>query len=225
MTALFDIVEARGLVKTFGPTRALAGVDVSLRAGEVTVIEGPNGSGKTTLLGILSLLVRPTRGTVRFGADDALARADVLRGAIGVLAHAAMVYPDLTGLESLRLSAGLHGVPDPEARIASLRERFEIGPFGDRPTRTYSRGQLQRVALARALLHAPQLLLLDEPSTGLDAASVARLGAAVRTEKERGAIVVLVTHDVALADAIGDRRIVLSRGRVERDVAMQEASA
>lgn len=226
MTASFEIVEAQGLVKTFGPTRALAGVDVSLRAGEVTVIEGPNGSGKTTLLGILSLLVRPTRGTVRFGALDALARPDALRGAIGVLAHAAMVYPDLTGIESLHLAASLYDVRGAEARIASLRERFEIGPFGDRATRTYSRGQLQRIALARALVHEPSLLLLDEPSTGLDAASVERLARAVRAERERGAIVVLVTHDVAFAQSIGDRRIVLSRGRVDASAAQAaEASS
>lgn len=225
MSASFDTVEAQGLVKTFGPTRALAGVDVTLRAGQVTVIEGPNGSGKSTLLGILSLLVRATRGTIRFGAHDATAKPDALRGTIGVLAHAAMVYPDLTGIESLRLSAGLHDVKDAEARIASLRERFEIGPFGERATRTYSRGQLQRIALARALLHEPRLLLLDEPSTGLDPASVERLATAVRVEKARGAIVVLVTHDVALAEAIGDRRIVLSRGRVERDVAGAASSS
>ncbi|AKF08930.1 ABC transporter ATP-binding protein [Sandaracinus amylolyticus] len=217
MTIDFERVDARGLVKTFGPTRALAGVDVALRAGLVTVIEGPNGSGKTTLLGILSLLVRPTRGTVRFGSHDALASADALRATIGVLAHAAMVYPDLTGAESLALAAKLHGVRDADRRIAALRERFEIGPFGERPTRTYSRGQLQRIALARALIHEPRLLLLDEPSTGLDPASVDRLIAAVRVERARGAIVVLVTHDVPLAEAIGDRRVRLSRGRVEQD--------
>ena len=152
----FESVEAKGLVKTFGPTRALAGVDVSLRAGTVTVIEGPNGSGKSTLLGILSLLVRPTRGTLRFGPHDALAAPDALRATIGVLAHAAMVYPDLTGAESLTLAAKLHDVPGADARIAELRERFEIGPFSERPTRTYSRGQLQRISLARALVHAPR---------------------------------------------------------------------
>jgi heme exporter protein A len=217
VNASFDQVEAKGLVKTFGPTRALAGVDMMLRAGEVTVIEGPNGSGKSTLLGILSLLVRPTRGTIHFGNRDAFAQADALRATIGVLAHAAMVYPDLTGIESLALSAALYGVRDAKKAIAVLRDRFDIGPFGDRPTRTYSRGQLQRIALARALIHAPQLLLLDEPSTGLDAASVTRLETAVRTEKERGAIVVLVTHDAAFSDAVGDRRIALSRGRIERE--------
>jgi heme exporter protein A len=213
----FDRVEAKGLVKTYGPTRALAGIDLALRAGEVTVIEGPNGSGKTTLLGILSLLARPTRGTVRFGAHDALEEEGALRARIGVLGHAAMVYPDLTGQESLELAASLHGVSEPRARVAELRERFEIGAFAERPTRTYSRGQLQRIALARALVHRPRLLLLDEPSTGLDAASVERLIDAVAAERARGALVVLVTHDVPLSRAVADRRVVLSRGRLEKD--------
>jgi heme exporter protein A len=210
----FDRVEARGLVKTYGPSRALAGVDLDLRAGEVTVIEGPNGSGKSTLLGILSLLVRPNRGAVRFGTQDALAHADAFRKRIGVLAHATMIYPDLTGIENLRLWAALYDLSDAERRIATVRERFEIGSFGERLTRTYSRGQLQRIALARALLHAPRLLLLDEPSTGLDAGSLERLIDAVRIEKRRGAIVVLVTHDRALAEALGDRRVVLVRGKI-----------
>lgn len=225
MTAPFDFVEAKGLVKTFGPTRALSGIDAHLRAGEVTVIEGPNGSGKSSMLGLLALLMRPTRGTIRFGAHDAFAAPDSFRGHIGVLAHAAMVYPDLTGVESLVLSAALHGVRRPEERIKELRDRFEIGLFGERPTRTYSRGQLQRIALARALIHSPRLLLLDEPSTGLDAASVARLEAAVKNEKERGAIVVLVTHDAALSEAVGDRRLVLSRGRIEREIAVHPSSS
>jgi heme exporter protein A len=213
----YDRVEARGLVKTYGPTRALAGVDVDLRAGEVTVVEGPNGSGKSTLLGILSLLVRPSRGTLRFGDHDAHGEANALRGTLGVLAHAALVYPDLSALESLRFAAELHGLSPAEAdaRIRSLRDRFELGAFADRPARTYSRGQLQRLAIARTLLHRPTLVLLDEPSTGLDAASTARLVDVVKDERARGAIVAVVTHDEGFAAAIATRRVRLSRGRVE----------
>jgi heme exporter protein A len=221
----FDAVRGTDLVKTYGPTRALAGVDVTLRAGEVVVIEGPNGSGKSTLLGILALLARPTRGKVELGAYDASVRLDDLRGRIGVLAHAAMIYPDLTGIESLALAAALHGIADAEARIAALRERFEIGAFAERPTRTYSRGQMQRIALARALVHAPRLLLLDEPSTGLDAGSLARLIRVVQEEKARHAIIGVVTHDLALAEAVADRRITLARGRIEREVATAAAGS
>jgi heme exporter protein A len=209
----YERIEARGLTKTWGATRALGGLDLELRAGRCTAIEGPNGAGKSTLVGILSLLVRPTRGTLRFGEHDALSDPERLRGTIGVLAHAPMVYPDLTGTESLELAAALSGVPGAGARIRTLRERFEIGAFADRPTRTCSRGQLQRIALARALLPEPRLLLLDEPSTGLDARATERLVEAVAAETKRGAIVVLVTHDQALADRCAEDRVALDRGR------------
>ncbi len=210
----FDAVTARGLVKVYGPTRALAGVDITLAAGCVTSIEGPNGSGKSTLLGLLALLARPTRGAIRYGAHDAEHGGPALRARIGVLAHAAMIYPDLTGRENLRLFAELHGLADRGARIAAILARFEVGAFVDRPARTYSRGQLQRVALARALVHAPRLLLLDEPSTGLDAPSVERLARTVAEERARGTIVALVTHDEPLAARLADVRIRLERGRV-----------
>ncbi|MET0341229.1 MAG: ABC transporter ATP-binding protein [Polyangiales bacterium] len=213
----FSSVEARGIVKMYGATRALAGVDLSLPAGCVTVIEGPNGAGKSTLLDILSLLSRPTRGSLHFGALEGWRDRHRLRGTLGVLAHAAMLYPDLTGEENLRLFARTYGVS--EARVQALGERFEATGFWQRPTRTYSRGQLQRVALARALLHEPRLILLDEPSTGLDVRATDRLVDAVVAERARGAIVALVTHDVALTERIADRRVQLRRGRIEEAAA------
>jgi heme ABC exporter ATP-binding subunit CcmA len=213
---LFDTVEARQLVKLYGATRALLGVSATFRAGEVTVVEGPNGSGKSTLLAILARLTKPTRGDVVYGGAPAGEwPASELRARIGVLAHAAMIYPDLSARENLALYARLHGVQDDAGRVAAMADRFEIGRFGDRPARTYSRGQLQRLALARALLHAPALLLLDEPSTGLDTRSVARLRGAVEAEKARGAVVVLITHDPSLAEALADRRVRLARGKRE----------
>ena len=157
----FDRIEARDLVKLYGPTRALAGVRFDLAAGEITAIEGPNGAGKSTLLSLLSLLGRPTRGELRFAGRDPW-KTPGLRARIGLVAHAPMVYPDLTGDENLALTARLYGVPDPDAVRASLAARFELSGFMRRPARTYSRGQLQRLSLARALLPAPRLLLLDE---------------------------------------------------------------
>lgn len=210
----FDVVEAQGLVKLYGATRALSGVNARFEAGQVTSVEGHNGSGKSTLLGLLSLMARPTRGRLRFGELDPRKAAGRLRAHIGVLAHAAMVYPELSGLENLRLVGRLYGVAAVEARIAELRQRFELGAFAERPTRTYSRGQLQRISLARAIFHQPRLLLLDEPSTGLDVASTQRLQEAIRKERERGAIVVLVTHDRALAETTADAHLRLERGRV-----------
>lgn len=199
----------------FGPTRALSGVDLTLEAGLVTVVEGPNGAGKSTLLDILSLLSRPTRGSLHFGDHDAWRSRAALRGCLGVLAHAPLLYPDLSGRENLVLFAHMYAVH--ERRVRELGERFDATAFWERPTRTYSRGQLQRVALARALLHAPRLILLDEPSTGLDVRATDQLVAAVRAERARGAIVALITHDQALVERVADRRVRLARGRVEQE--------
>ncbi|HEX6242678.1 MAG TPA: ATP-binding cassette domain-containing protein, partial [Polyangiales bacterium] len=110
MSLDFSVVEARGLVKMFGPTRALSGVDLSLAQGVVTVVEGPNGAGKSTLLDLLSLLSRPTRGSLLFGHHDAWKERAALRGTLGVLGHAAMLYPELTGRENLQLFAAMYRV-------------------------------------------------------------------------------------------------------------------
>jgi ABC-type multidrug transport system ATPase subunit len=200
----------------FGPTRALSGVDLTLEAGVVTVIEGPNGAGKSTLLDLLSLLSRPTRGSLMFGPHDAWRMRNALRASLGVLSHAAMVYPDLSGRENLHLFAAMYGVE--KARVDELGARFEATTFWQRPVRTYSRGQLQRIALARALVHTPRLILLDEPSTGLDVRATAQLIAVVRAERARGAIIALVTHDPALSQELADKRVRLLRGRIEASV-------
>lgn len=214
----FTQVSAEGLVKVYGTTRALLGVNLSLPAGCITVVEGENGSGKSTLLGILARLVRPTRGLVRYGERVAGAWPKAaLRRQVGVLGHDAMVYLDLTARENLALTAALIGTPAAERRLPELIERFDIGRWGDRPARTYSRGQLQRLALARTLVAAPRLLLLDEPSSGLDARATDVLVEAVKREREGGAIIVLITHSPALAERLADRRIRLARGRVVDD--------
>ncbi len=209
----FQNVRGRGLVKLYGATRALSGVNISFDSGTVTAVQGHNGSGKTTLLSLLGLLAKPTRGTVWFGEHDAR-RTPGVRGRVGMMGHAAMVYPDLTAHEHLLLLGRLHRLGSAAMRIQELCDRFGLGTWSSRPARTYSRGQLQRLALASSLLHRPRLLLLDEPSTGLDASSVERLSQAVEEERERGTISVLVTHDPALAERLADRRVELRRGRV-----------
>lgn len=196
----------------FGATRALSGVDLTFHAERVTVIEGPNGAGKSTLLDILSLLSRPTRGSLKFGERDAWRDRDALRASLGVLAHAAMLYPDLSGRENLEFFAQMYEVD--AGRVAEFGKRFEVASFWERPLRTYSRGQLQRLSLARALLHAPRLILLDEPSTGLDTKATDQLVEAVKQERRRGAIIALITHDTQLADRLADDRVRLTRGRV-----------
>lgn len=208
MSVDFDTVRASGLTKTFGATRALAGVSLTLRAGEITVVEGHNGSGKSTLLALLAQLARPTRGEIRYGEHV----GPVVRGRIGVLTHAPMLYPDLSGHENLSLVAELYELP--RARVDEAIARHVLAGFVERPVKTYSRGQLQRTSLARALLPTPRFLLLDEPSTGLDAASTESLVRTLQAERDRGAIVLVVTHDAALVDALAGRRLHMERGRL-----------
>jgi len=213
-------VEAVKLTKLFGATRALGGVSLRFEAGQVTVVEGHNGSGKSTLLSILGQLAQPTRGEVKYGKLDRRRHASALRARMGILAHAPMLYPDLTARENLDFYARLFSLENRKQVVEAQCERFQIGRFADRPVRTYSRGQLQRVALARAVMHQPRLLLLDEPSTGLDVLGVERLEQAILAERERGAIGILVTHDADFAGRVADRRVRLERGRV-----IEEASA
>jgi heme exporter protein A len=204
-------VELSVVTKTYGPVRALVGVSCAFEAGQVSAVLGPNGSGKSTLLAIAGTLTRPTSGSVDFG-DLGRGRAAV-RAVLGWLGHDSLCYPDLTGRENIELAATLRGRPGP-ASFARVALRFDLGAFADRPFRTYSRGQRQRVALARALVHEPRLLLLDEPTTGLDESATRALASVIREEAESGAIVVLVTHDRPFAEGIAQHMVVLERGRI-----------
>ncbi len=203
-------VELRNVTKTYGPVRALVGVSWRFPRGAVTAVRGANGSGKSTLLAVVGTLARPTSGKVEYG-DLGRSRGRV-RKRLGWVGHESLCYPDLTGRQNIELAARLYGF-DARAAYEAASERFELGAFAERPVRTYSRGQRQRVAVARALVHRPALLLLDEPTTGLDSAATARLERVVREEAVRGAVVVVVTHDAAFAEAMESKVLWLERGR------------
>jgi heme ABC exporter ATP-binding subunit CcmA len=203
-------VELRAVTKAYGPVRALVGVSCRFEAGKVTVVRGPNGSGKSTLLALLGTLARPSSGVVDHGALGR-SRAEVRR-VLGWVGHDSLCYPDLSGRENIQLAARLQG-RDAAGAFKQATERFDLAGFAERPVRTYSRGQRQRIALARALVHDPRLLLLDEPTTGLDPGSAEKLTDIVKREAERGATVVVVTHDLGFADALRADVVALERGR------------
>ena len=209
----FEEVGVTGLAKSYGPTLALAGVDLRFEAGSVTVIQGSNGSGKSTLLWLLALLAHPTKGEIRFGKYGP-ERADGLRGCIGFIAHQLQLYPGLSGRENLVLAAKLQGIPFADKRAEDLGETLGTRDYWERPLRTYSRGQAQRISIARALLHEPRLLLMDEPATGLDVKSTDSFVGLIEQEKQRGAIVIIVTHEAKFAGAVADRVLHMDRGRI-----------
>jgi ABC-type multidrug transport system ATPase subunit len=208
-------VQLRAVTKTYGAVRALVGVSAQFDPGKVSVVTGPNGSGKSTLLSIVGTLAKVTSGQVSHG--ELGGSRGVIRATLGWVGHDSLCYAELTGRENIELAARLHG-RDPGEAFARVAERFELGAYAERPVRTYSRGQRQRLSLARALVHRPRLLLLDEPTTGLDVASMERLCAVVREEAIGGATVIVVTHDAPFAAAIEDSRVVLERGRVSGKV-------
>jgi heme exporter protein A len=211
-----DRVTVAKVAKRFGHQRALAGVDLELRAGSVCALLGPNGAGKTTLLGILSTLVRATGGEVRYHDGKTVRKVDdALRRDIGMLAHASLCYGELDAVENLRFFGALYDLPDLDARVHALLDEVGLDDKARRRVaRTYSRGMVQRLALARALLARPSLLLLDEPFTGLDRTGALALGERLAAVKQGGAIVLVVTHDLEAIAGITDHVVVLRRGQI-----------
>lgn len=212
MTRAIQKVVLERVTKRFGGTVALREVSATFSRERVNLIVGANGSGKSTLLGIVGLTTTPTSGVLHFPPHED-ANMDV-REQIGWLSHEALAYPDLSGRQNLELAAEFYGRP-PEATWTSLKERFQLGAFAERPLRTNSRGQKQRIALARAVLHEPSLVLLDEPSTGLDAAGLEVLMGAVADIAAR-AIVVIIAHDPASFERFEPRLWRMDRGALKQ---------
>lgn len=207
------LLSARGLIRAFGALQVLRGVDLEVRAGQLLAVAGPNGAGKTTLLRILAGLMRPTAGEVRI-RGQLLSRADQApRRAIGLLSHQTFLYDDLTPTENLRFTAQLYGLPDGRAAARAALEEVGLTARADTPVRYLSRGLVQRVAIARALLHQPDILLLDEPFTGLDAPSADRFRALLLSQLKRGRALVLVSHHLAETWDFATHVAVLSGGR------------
>jgi heme exporter protein A len=218
----FDEVAVEDVSRHFGRRRALARISFRARRGAILGLLGPNGAGKSTMLALLATLMRPTSGRVRFGTVDPIEQARALRARIGVLGHDLFLYPELTARENLVFFAKLYGLAGAAGAAQSALERAVLADRGDDPVGSFSRGMRQRVALERALIHDPRLVLLDEPFTGLDDASAAALVARLRSLRDGGAIVILATHDLDLAEGLLDEAVFLRDGRVVDAVSRPE---
>ncbi|GAB1334768.1 daunorubicin resistance protein DrrA family ABC transporter ATP-binding protein [Streptomyces sp. E-15] len=215
MTTTYTVL-SEGLEKRFGAVRALRGLDLAVAEGTVCGLLGPNGAGKTTAVRLLTTLLRPDGGSARVAGHDLVREAAAVRRRIGVTGQYASVDGDLTGRENLRLFARLHRVRGPAARARAdeLLERFGLTGAADRRASTYSGGMRRRLDLAASLVRRPDVLFLDEPTTGLDPASRARVWQAVRELKAEGTTVLLTTQYLEEADRLADDIALVDRGRV-----------
>ncbi len=212
--AAVPVIEATGLAKRYGPVVAVEPLDLVVTPGESIALFGPNGAGKSTLLRLLATLIRPTAGRLRlFGADAWSSDAAALRRRIGFLSHQTFLYEHLTGLENLLFYARLYALPDPAGAALESISAVRLEHRRDDRVGSYSRGMQQRLAIARALLHGPDVLLLDEPFTGLDRPSCSRLEATLQEERRAGRTFILATHDLGQGLCAVDRILVLVDGR------------
>lgn len=205
------VIAARGLEKRFGTVRAIRALDLEVPAGLTLGVVGPNGAGKSTLLRLLSGLTRPSGGELRVGRDRGDRRSR--RRQVGLIAHASFLYPALTARENLILAGRLHGVANPAERAAALLEEQELSGVAERRAGDFSRGMSQRLSIARGLVHEPEIVLLDEPFSGLDPRAASRLAERLSALRTARRTVVLVTHDLARAAELADRLLLLVRGR------------
>ena len=212
----FDAVQLREVSRHFGRRRALARVSLTARAGEVVGLLGPNGAGKSTLIGILATLVAPNDGEVRYGDRGVAELGASLRQRVGLLAHELLLYPELSARQNLTFFANLYGL-DSGRVVPEAIERSGLSDRADDPVAGFSRGMRQRLALERALLHAPRLVLFDEPFTGLDDHAVGIVADRIRRIAASGSIVFMATHDLDVADGLVTRVAIIRGGRLESD--------
>jgi heme exporter protein A len=212
-------VEFQRVDKRYGMLFALRGLSLCFHAGECVALLGPNGSGKTTLLRIAALLARPTAGTLRFAGDGLAESGDdiPIRQRLGLVAHNTLLYDELTAEENLILFAKLYGLDRPRDRAVAALSPAGLERRGKSPVRTFSRGMRQRLAIARAMLPGPGLLLLDEPTTGLDAEGQRWFGELMEKLNREGCTIVMSTHARTEAHDVVTRALRLAAGQVQED--------
>ena len=218
MTTDFDRVDLEDVSRNFGRRRAVSHVSFSIRSGDILGLLGPNGAGKSTLLGMLATLVAPTSGTIRYGAGTASSAGGGIRSRIGVLAHELHLYPELSARQNLEFFARLYNLPAEDLVDRALKSA-DLEDRGEDVVSSFSRGMRQRLALERALLHRPRLVLLDEPFTGLDDRAVGVVSARIKSLAADGAMVILATHDLDVADGLITRMAVVQKGKLLSDSA------
>ncbi len=206
------MIETKKLVKRFGLKVVLRGVDFNVQPGEFVALLGPNGAGKTTFLRILASLSRPSLGEVKVANYKLPDQAAQVRAKLGVVSHLPLLYPDLTAEENLRFYARMYGIDEQENRITEVLNMVGLEHRRKDLVSTFSRGMQQRLAIGRAVVHDPEVMLFDEPYTGLDQDASEMLDDVLRSVAAKGRTVVMTSHDLARAEDLATRFDILSRG-------------
>ena len=211
------MIEVSGLVKRYGLNTALRGVNLQVGEGEFVTLVGPNGAGKSTLLRIVATLLEPSEGRVSVGGWEFPQHAAKVRRHIGLVSHQPLLYRDLTAAENLTFFARLYELDDVPDRVNSALRRVGLFSRQRDPVGGFSRGMVQRLTIARATIHEPDVLLFDEPYTGLDQDASLLLDSLLREQAAQGRTILMITHDLVHGLAQSDRVAVLSNGRIAAD--------
>ena len=211
------MIEIKKLTKQADNKLILRGVDLSIKKGETVAILGPNGAGKSTLLKVLATLIKPTSGQVLVNGLDLKKNQIEIKKLLGYLPHSSLLYDHYSPLENLVFFGNIYGVKDVEQKAINLVKEVGLTFFLNEPIKNFSRGMVQRIAIARAIVHDPEVLLLDEPHTGLDQGAISILNNVIVSMKEKGATTLMVTHDFKQAAEICDRVIIVKNGKIVDD--------
>lgn len=208
------MIRCEGIIKSYGLLPVLRGVDLHVQPGEFLTLVGANGAGKTTLLRIVATLMQPTAGAVTIGGWPIARHADKVRRHIGLVSHQPLLYGDLTAGENLHFFARMYGLDRRQERVEAALARVGLAARERDPVRTFSRGMTQRLTIARATLHEPDVLLFDEPYTGLDQEASWMLDELLREQAAQGRTILMITHDLVHGLNLADRVVILSRGKI-----------
>lgn len=216
------MIEIKKLTKQADNKLILRGIDLSIKKGETVAILGPNGAGKSTLLKVIATLIKPSSGFITVDGLDLKKNKTEIQKLMGYLPHSSLLYEHYSPLENLVFFGNLYGIKNVEERAKELVKQVGLSFFLNDPVKNFSRGMIQRIAIARAIVHEPQLLLLDEPHTGLDQGAISILNEVIVSMKNKGATTLMVTHDFKQAADICDRIIIINNGKAVDDFKITE---